>query len=635
MRNDSTNRFSAGDATSEGGRLRGSISRRRVLQGMLAGAGMAAVGRPHFEGVVDAAPLNANETILVTVILKGGNDGLNTVIPVNDGQYQDLRGALAIAPTGTHAVGEGLFLHPTLANLKNRFDAGDVAIVRGVGDPGLDHSHFSAMDKWMTGRSSGLGRNGWLGRYLDARGLDGFGGISIGDSRVPLHLQRTTGDVVGLPTFPELFGSRSGEPENVPMYQALSSLGGSGATSSWTQAIADTQEAALFAAQRMVPTYTPLIPDPVPGKEVIRDLELAARVINMNVGARVVSVSLGDFDTHDDQIGNHDALLLALDEGIEHFYASLSSNLRSRVVLMTISEFGRRVKPNGSNGVDHGAASCLFVCGTPVTGGLYGEQPALNDLDNRGDLKVKVDYRSVYATILDDLLKVDSRANLGSNFENLGLFDQPSPPSTVPATTTTTAAATSVPTTTTTTPPTTTTTTPPTTTTTTPPTTTTTEQATTTTTEPTTTTTQQPTTTTTQPEEPQQLSLRCNGKQPTIMGSHGNDILIGTDGPDIIAAGGGNDVILGRGGNDIICGGKGNDIIKGGWGRDQIFGNQGWDRLHGQTGGDNILGGPGKDWLMGGDGRDRLLGGTGADRISGGPGLDKLISEIADLFVKA
>ena len=591
MSNDSINPILASQAAADGGKHRGSISRRRVFQGMLAGAGVAAVGMPHFEGIAEAAPLGAGETILVTIALEGGNDGLNTLIPANSGRYHDLRGDLAIGPAGAHAVGGGLFLHPSLARLKNRFDSGDVAIVRGVGDPGLDHSHFSAMDKWMTGRSSGLGRDGWLGRYLDARGLDGFGGVSIGGSRVPLHLQRANGDVIGLPTFPELFGTSSGEPENVPMYRALSSLGGSGATSRWAQALADTQEAAIFAAERMVPTYAPEIPEPAVGKEVIRDLELAARVINMNVGARVVSVSLDGFDTHDNQLGEHDDLLLALDEGIEHFYASLRSDLRSRVVLMTFSEFGRRATTNGSKGVDHGAASCLFVCGAPVKGGLYGEQPALTDLDNRGDLKVKVDYRSVYATVLDDLLKVDSRANLGSNFENLGLFD-PSPVAPVATVPPTTAAPTTAAPTTT-----------------------------------------APATTTTQPED-EAVNIRCNGHRPTIVGTDGNDVLVGTDGPDIIAARGGDDVILGKGGNDIICGGKGNDLIKGGWGRDQIFGNQGWDRLHGQSGADNLLGGPGRDWLMGGSGKDRLVGGAGADRLSGGPGLDKLISQIIDLFVK-
>jgi len=522
----------------------------------MAGAGVAAVGLPQLTESALGAPLGSGDKILVTVRLEGGNDGLNTLIPVNNGRYRDLRGALALPAGGTHSVGDGLHLHPALGRLKNRFDSGDVAIVRGVGEPNLDHSHFSCIAKWMSARNSGIARNGWLGRYLDTKGSDVFGGVSVGTRTLPLHMKRANGDVVNLPTFPQLFGAPNGRPEEVPMYRNLSGLANSPSRSKWAKQIADSQQSAIDAAQRMTPVYSPEIPAPAQGTDIVRDLELAARVINMNVGARVLNVSFGDFDTHDNQLGPHNALLSALDLAIEKFFASLSPTFRDRVVLMTFSEFGRRPEANGSAGVDHGTSSCLFVCGSGVTGGLYGQQPALaaNQLDSRGDLKVHVDYRSVYATVLDNHLKADSRAILGGRYENLGFFGQaPTPP---PTTTPTTLPAIA---------------------------------AVTTTTRPK----AAPTTTTAKPK--QEPVLRCNGQKATIVGTDGNDRLIGTPGRDVIVGGKGDDFIAGRGGNDLICGGSGNDVLRGGRGRDTILGNRGRDTINGQSGKDRTAGGPGLD----------------------------------------
>ncbi len=555
------------------------IGRRRILQGLMAGAGVAAVGLPQLTSPALGESLGSGDKILVTLRLKGGNDGLNTLIPVNNNYYRDLRRDLAIPTAGTHPVGNGLNLHPSLSRTKARFDRGDVAIVRGVGDPTLDHSHFSCIKKWMTARDSGISRDGWLGRYLDGRGSSVYGGISIGAATLPEHMKRRNGDTVNLPVFPELFGAANGRPWDVPMHQALSGLANAAGHNKWTDLINDSQKTAIGAAQRMLPVYNPQIPDPALGTEVVRDLELAARVINMNVGARVVAVELGDFDTHDDQLANHASLLSAMDAGIEKFFASLRSDLRDRVVLMTYSEFGRRPQANGSRGVDHGTSSCLFVMGNRVTGGLYGTQPGLapDRLDTRGDMKVHVDYRSVYATVLEDHLGADANQILGRSYENLGFFrsanqpPEPTPTTVAPVPTTAKPTPTTAKPTPTTAPPT-------------------------------------PTTAPPKPVAPARpgpQKFYCNGKEATIVGTKGHDRITGTPGRDVIVGGPGNDFIDGKGGNDLICGGHGND------------------RIHG---------GPGRDTIFGGGGRDVLAGQSGRDRVHGGPGLDKLIRQAIDFF---
>lgn len=516
------------------------VTRRHVLQGLLGLGATSAISLPWLLDATRAAagpPLGPNERILVTVMMGGGNDGLNTLIPLEDGNYHDLRGAMAVTETeGATLVGEGLYLHPNLARLRARYDRGDVAIVRGVGEVGLDHSHFICMAKWMAGQTAGIvGVSGWLGRYLDGRGADGFGGVSIGDHGVPLHLRRVNGSSIGLPTYPDLFGSdmlteEGTETYNAPMYTALQGLDdvnlGIGA---WAQNVAVSQAAAIGSAQQLRPTYEPEIPEPTWERRIVRDLTLAARLINLDLGVRVVSAGFGDFDTHDNQRPRHDNLLAALDEAIETFFATLSPALRDRVVLMTFSEFGRRPETNGSVGVDHGTASCLFVCGTPVTGGLYGQQPGLGprQLDDRGDLEVHVDFRSVYATVLDKYLGADAAGVLGADYGNVGFFDAP-PPDPDPTPTA----------------------------------------------DPTATPGPEPTPTPGPGRKP-----RCGGERATIVGTRRGDRLVGTPGDDVIYAGRGKDKVNGRGGDDIICGGAGNDRLKGGPGADRLIGGKGRDRL--------------------------------------------------------
>jgi uncharacterized protein (DUF1501 family) len=407
-------------ATTTPERRKREVSRRRFLQSALAVGGVAALD-PKFFG--DAAyagpPLGPNDRILVLIEMSGGNDGLNTLIPTNNGSYNSLRGGLAIPAASTHNVGDGLGLHPSLAYLKSRYDGGDLAIVRGVGHGEKDHSHFSCMAKVMAGTNGGIPTSGFLGRWLDGLGMDGFAGINIGNGGVPLVLKGAQAEVTGLPTYGGLFGSRT-ESHEVLAYDALVNLGNDNVGfGTWGNEVADTYQAAISSARRVNPIYSPAING---NNGVARDLTLAARLINLDLGARTITVSQGGYDTHSDQLPGHATLLSRLDGGIQAFFATLAPQFRDRVVVMTYSEFGRRVRPSDSAGTDHGTASVLFLVGNLVRGGLHGAQPSLTQLDNRGDLNISVDVRSVFASVLSRWLQADDRQVLGADWSELDLF---------------------------------------------------------------------------------------------------------------------------------------------------------------------------------------------------------------------
>jgi uncharacterized protein (DUF1501 family) len=185
----------------------------------------------------------------------------------------------------------------------------------------------------------------------------------------------------------------------------------------WADALAASGEETMDLGATVAPLYSPALPDGY----LPRQLVLAARLINANLGLRVLCCSYGDFDSHADQAPMHAARMAELDTAIAGFYATLQATYRSRVTLMTFSEFGRRVPPSDSHGTDHGEASHLFVIGDNVAGGLYGEYPSFTGLHD-GNLVATVDFRSVYTSVLEGWLDADATQILGGTFEDLGLF---------------------------------------------------------------------------------------------------------------------------------------------------------------------------------------------------------------------
>ncbi len=402
------------------------LSRRRFLQMSAAGIGIAAIGPTLGRHAVMAGPrLAHDEGVLVVVQMGGGNDGVNTLVPIGQSRYPSLRGNLALGADEVLHLGGGVALHPSLKGLKTRWDKGQVAVVQGIGYADSTLSHFDSMAFWMNGRADAVpgqrANDGWLGRWLDGLGssrseLEAV----VFDSSVPLHFRGRQASAIGLSADGGTDFGVDDDPNDLRMYDAVRQMAGGGsAVSQWGQVLAANGVEALDLAGRVAPAYQGERPG---GSSFAREMARAARLINADVGVRVLGTSLGGFDTHTNQAGEQADALARLDEGIEAFFANLDPRFASRVTLMTFSEFGRRPQVNGSGGTDHGTASVAFVIGAKVKGGLVGTYPSLNDLDSRGNLKPQVDFRSVYATVLDRWLRADSGEILGGSFAALPLF---------------------------------------------------------------------------------------------------------------------------------------------------------------------------------------------------------------------
>src|SRR6195256_4422920 len=378
------------------------FSRRDFIkQGLIPVFAGSAVPSVFANGLAAAAADSPNATpnnrILVLVQLAGGNDGLNTVIPIADGTYHDARPTLR-QDQGVLLLNNQLGLNPNLKGLKASFDAGQLAIVQGVGYPNPNLSHFASMNIWETASVQGGIGDGWLGRYLNY--LDKVGespnhaleGVSAG-SLVPPELRSNTPVTAlqSLKTFRLQPVNEHGTQVDVenPLMKFYGAFKGAGPAPFGALFDATLNEAlqASHALQATDASYQAKATSPAMSP-IASSLKLVAETIVSGLGVRVAHVTLGGFDNHARGKPVHDKLLLAqvLHEGGD------------KVLVMTWSEFGRRVKENGSAGTDHGTAAPMFLLGAPVKGGLYGQQPSLTALDN-GNLKFTTDFRSVYASV--------------------------------------------------------------------------------------------------------------------------------------------------------------------------------------------------------------------------------------------
>jgi uncharacterized protein (DUF1501 family) len=378
---------------------------------------------------VTVDPARRNK-ILVAVQLTGGNDGLNTVIPFADPGYYQFRSSLAIPTSDILPLTDSIGLHPGLVGLKSLYDQGMVAVIQGVGYPNPNRSHFRSMDIWHTARPDILERTGWLGRYLDACqcGQDGpLPAVSAGDqlnsmfyadtTLVPavasigaFSLQTESGDRNSRQMQIQTIRNIYNQAGNWPAHEALMRKTALKALDSADQV---QQAAATYHTQVEYPSNNPLA----------AQLQMVAQLIAGNLGTRLFSVQIGGFDTHAAQFDQQANLLRQLGDALAAFVQDLGAMGKlDDVVLMTFSEFGRRVAQNGSNGTDHGTAEPMFVIGSHVMPGLHAVYPSLQDLDDNGDLKFNVDFRNVYATILRDHLGVDPTPVLAGAYEPLGVL---------------------------------------------------------------------------------------------------------------------------------------------------------------------------------------------------------------------
>ncbi|MEK7423750.1 MAG: DUF1501 domain-containing protein [Actinomycetota bacterium] len=403
-------------------------TRRGFLQavglGVVGGAAVGTLGESFIPGEVrDAfagAPIGAGEGILITIMLYGGNDGLNTVIPYTNGLYYSQRANIAVPANQVLTINDQIGLHPNLPYLRSLYGTGQMAIVQGVGYPDPDLSHFTSMAIWMNARYGvGATTNGWIGRWLDGlTPAQAELGVATIDSSVALHLIGTDRRAVGISPYGDMFGADT-EPPDLRMYDGFRAMAGSsGGRGPWHDMFASTLRTQLDVARDVSPVFAQALPD----AELTRKMTIAARLVNANVGLRVIDVGLGGFDNHDDQLANHPDLLTDLNDAVQAFYATVSPQFRDRVTIMTMSEFGRTSFSNDSGGTDHGTANDLFVIGSKVKGGLYGLQPSLAGLEQWDRLEHNVDFRSVIGSVIDGWMGGGGSTILNGNFENLGLF---------------------------------------------------------------------------------------------------------------------------------------------------------------------------------------------------------------------
>jgi uncharacterized protein (DUF1501 family) len=365
------------------------------------------------------APLSAGGGILVIVTLYGGNDGISTVIPYSDNAYHDARPELAYAPGDVLRLDDRLGLNPALQGLSTVWSDHQLAIVRGVGYPKQDRSHFRSMDIWQTASPDEPVKTGWIGRWLDATGDDPFRAINIGAVLAPLgiggkHVAAALSDWV--------------PPVPSDTARALAALSNDDRHD--TPAMAVVCEA-YRANGTTTPEFSRVVKGVAPGSQttgsgnaqtLAADLKLVATCIKAGVPSHVYMVSLGDFDTHADERGAHQSLLKALDDALTPFlYEMKASSFGKNVVVMVYSEFGRRVAANASAGTDHGTSGPVFIAGAHVKGGFYGDEPSLTDLDD-GDLKTTTDFRDIYHELLSKTLRTDPDRVVGPGRKDIGFL---------------------------------------------------------------------------------------------------------------------------------------------------------------------------------------------------------------------
>ncbi|ONH30331.1 DUF1501 domain-containing protein [Pseudofrankia asymbiotica] len=410
--------------------------------------------------------------VLVVVTLYGGNDGLNMVIPVEDPAYRAARGELAYSAEQALPLTDGFALHPAMTGLRKLWDDRRLAIIRGVGYPKPDHSHFRSMAIWQTASPGTTSTTGWLGRWLDAQARTSTGGtpgpgiwsapagssipgsaaalraVSVGPTLAPLVVGATTA-AAAVPTGP--FAAPGGaigqesrqlyrpDPADGPLAARVASSGadlftvagtlgpvlanetdqdqgpagqldaGGGDDTAATPPAASTASPSASAA----PTG-PTGPTAAKAGALGAQLDVVAACIRAGVPTRAYSVNLGGFDTHIMEKATQAKLLGELDAALTRFQAAVGGDPHGTAVTTVVySEFGRRVAANANDGTDHGTAAPVLVLGTGVRGGFHGDAPSLTNLDD-GDLRFTTDFRSIYATLLERVLGTEAGVVLGS-----------------------------------------------------------------------------------------------------------------------------------------------------------------------------------------------------------------------------
>ena len=381
-------------------------------------------------GSVGAEPAPASGRKLLVVLLEGGNDGINTLVPYGQSAYFEKRKTLGYKPeeiiklSDSTAVG----LAPTLPKLAKLYEARKVGIVQGVGYDKPNLSHFESMDIWQTGSPKHDISTGWLGRYLDRSpaGPSVVRAVAVGN-RLPTALVGAEQSGVAVPSFNgfTFFDGADTDPGSEPhrLHEAFLHFADATLADPPAEALLRSQQATVKAVRAIQKLGDPKAKPPA---TLADQVSMAVKLLSSDLGVEIALVSLGGFDNHASEKTMHPKLLTELDNAIDRFATDVAATGKAGdYLLMTFSEFGRRVEEDGSAGTDHGTAAPLFVVGDPVAGGLYGEQPSLTLLDGNKNLIRTVDFREVYSTVLDGWLRQVSAREILNTKPGDGLHPVP------------------------------------------------------------------------------------------------------------------------------------------------------------------------------------------------------------------
>jgi uncharacterized protein (DUF1501 family) len=416
------------------------VSRRKFCKtcGILTLTGVMA---PSFLAqTVTSAPggLADGKRALVVVQMTGGNDGINTVVPFPDDAYAKARPTLALKDENLLKLNDSIALNSALKPLKDMYDGGQVAIVQGVGYPNPSYSHFRSMEIWQSAQPETAPRGGWLGRTLEEAD-------KAGDKSAFTRMAMTvgnTGQGGGAPlafwtektvvlsfggldrfTFKADPSIKTDRDAQMAAARKIYSVASQNSNAEYVRKTALEALEASNDLSKMASSYKPAVQ--YPKTQFAERLKTIAQLIDSDYGTRVFYVSTdGSFDTHFNELLNHNRLLQQMSEGLSAFYQDLAAHGHADAVMtMTFSEFGRRVNENGSRGTDHGSAGPMFILGGKNTlkPGLYGTYPSLTDLD-AGNMKFSVDFRSVYGTVVKKWLNLEPAPIVGGDFPQLNFL---------------------------------------------------------------------------------------------------------------------------------------------------------------------------------------------------------------------
>lgn len=384
---------------------------------------------PNFLKAFEMQNLGQSQTtdkILVVIQLSGGNDGLNTVVPYRNDIYYKSRPNIAISSEKVLKLNDEVGLNPSMESLRGFYDNGQMSIINNVGYPNPDRSHFRSMDIWQTASESTEYLNtGWIGRYLDANCAGNcvpYQALEIDDT-LSLSMKGEKVKALSVQDPEKLYKQVSGNFINeVAQNKAVNEHDN---IAYLYKTLAETVSSAEFLHTKRIAAQSKIYKstNQYPQGELGQRLKTISELIISGMPTNIYYVSISGFDTHFNQVNQQERLLKNYADSVSVFVNDLKKNNKFKdVAIMTFSEFGRRVKQNASGGTDHGTANNVFLIGENLKRPkVLNEAPNLTDLDN-GDLKFSVDFRQIYASLLQDWLKTDKNTILGKNFQSLNLI---------------------------------------------------------------------------------------------------------------------------------------------------------------------------------------------------------------------